>query len=49
LSQSEMEKREMNLLKGGCSCAYAGSQTSSSDAFYGGSGTCDNSAANHGY
>lgn len=49
LSKAEMEKRELDHIKGGyCSCAYAGSQCSSGDSYYGGSSDCDNSAANMG-
>ena len=52
LSKEEMEKREMNHLKGGCycNCFYAGEQGencgSSGDSYYGGSSNIDNSQAN---
>jgi natural product precursor len=52
LSKEEMEKREMNNLRGGdycaslCSCAYAGEQCSSGDSYYGGSSDVDNCKAN---
>jgi natural product precursor len=51
LSKEEMEKREMNNLRGGdycvtnCGCEYAGDQCSSGDSFYGGSSTKENRAA----
>lgn len=53
LNESELEKNEQNLLKGGsftcwcfcsCSCLYAGNDASS--GYYGGSSTADNDAAN---
>jgi natural product precursor len=51
LSKAEMEKREMNNLKGGicnnaCGCFYAGPQCPSGDSYYGGSSTQDNLNAN---
>jgi natural product precursor len=55
LSKEEMEKRELNALRGGacragCGCEYAGEQGencgSSGDSYYGGSSTYDNKEAN---
>lgn len=47
LNKSEIEKREMNAIRGGvCSCAYAGDQCSSGDDYYGGSSNIDNAEAN---
>lgn len=51
ISENEMAKREMNLLRGGsctngCSCAYAGPQCSSGDSYYGGSSIQANGNAN---
>lgn len=53
LSQSEMAKREQNLLKGGvvicagiCSCKYEGKKEDDYDSFYGGSDTYSNGNAN---
>lgn len=48
LSKEEMEKREMNHLKGGCvcSCAYYGEPCGSGDDYYGGSPDYANSGAN---
>ncbi len=58
ISKVELEKRELNILKGGvlcacacagsnCSCAYAGIQDGPDDSYYGGSSDSDNSAANN--
>ena len=53
LSKVEIEKREMNALKGGvcgcissCGCQYSGSQCSSGDSYYGGSSVSSNDTAN---
>lgn len=56
LEKIDLEKREMNMVKGGscacvgtchdCSCAYAGEQCSSGDSYYGGSSSNDNAGAN---
>lgn len=55
ISMTEMEKREMGILKGGtcvcacstgCSCLYAGPQCSSCDSYYGGSSSSANDNAN---
>ena len=53
LSKTEMEKREMNNLRGGtcgcvyaCGCQYAGGQCSSGDSYYGGSSNTANGGAN---
>ena len=54
LSQSELVKREENLLKGGnvcpcicvCPCAYAGDKYNENDSLYGGSSTLANDDAN---
>lgn len=56
LSQAEMEKRELNALKGGdcychcfctitCGCKYAGEQSGPNDSFYGGSSQATSSGA----
>ena len=48
LNKAEIEKREMNALRGGCgcACAYAGPQCSSGDSYYGGSSSVNNACAN---
>lgn len=53
LSKEEMERRELNALKGGicgcgsyCGCQYAGEPCGSGDDYYGGSSTDDNADAN---
>jgi len=48
LSKEEMEKRELNHLKGGCGCGcqYAGEPCGSGDDYYGGSSWTDNACAN---
>ncbi len=52
LSKTEIEKREMNALRGGCACAaycgcqYEGEQCSSGDSYYGGSTSDANADAN---
>lgn len=54
LSQTELEKREESMLKGGqtcpcvtmCMCSYAGSQQGPNDDFFGGSSTNANGDAN---
>lgn len=53
LSQTELAKREQNVLRGGlcacimmCLCAYAGPQQGPDDSFYGGSSSNDNGDAN---
>lgn len=58
LSQAEIAKKEMNMLKGGqecsctcgcyyaCPCKYTGSQEGPDDSFYGGSSTEANHSAN---
>lgn len=59
LSQAEMEKRELNLLRGGagykcacggggCECRYYGAQENPNDSYYGGSSTSSNDSANVG-
>lgn len=55
-SQTEMEKRQLNTIRGGwgcpmdcdteCACAYAGEQEGPDDSYYGGSSSEDNSDAN---
>ena len=53
LNKAEIEKREMNILKGGnscsdcCPCRYEGSQCSSGDSYYGGSSHTANQSANY--
>jgi len=49
--KNELEKREMNNLKGGtcsnaCSCPYAGIQCPSGDSYYGGASITANGQAN---
>jgi len=48
LNKAEIEKREMNALRGGCgcACAYSGPQCSSGDNGYGGSSSVNNACAN---
>lgn len=53
LAQSEMAKREQNVIRGGvcgcvgvCYCKYAGEKEGPYDDFYGGSSTDDNGYAN---
>lgn len=53
LAQSEMAKREQNVLRGGacgcfgfCTCRYAGEQEGPGDSYYGGSSSEDNGDAN---
>jgi natural product precursor len=53
LSKAEMEKRELNALRGGtctcatgCSCKYEGTQSDPTDSCYGGSSTSANSEGN---
>jgi natural product precursor len=52
LTKAELEKRQMNAIKGGCACPgscgclYAGPQCPSGDSYYGGSSTEDNYGAN---
>ncbi len=58
LSQTELEKREEEMLKGGrgcacgcadtCGCKYAGPQEGDDDSFFGGSNKNDNGNANAG-
>ena len=49
LGKAELEKKEMNHIKGGCycNCAYSGEQCSSGDDYWGGSSNIDNSNANY--
>ena len=48
----EIEKRELNALRGGCGCVsycgclYEGEQCSSGDSYYGGSSSTENAIAN---
>ncbi len=53
LAQSEMAKREQNVIRGGicacvgvCFCKYAGEKEGPDDHFYGGSSENDNGNAN---
>ncbi len=48
LNKAEIQKRELNSLRGGCtcSCAYYGEQCPSGDDYYGGSANWENSGAN---
>jgi len=50
LNKAEIEKREMNALRGGggcvCGCLYSGGQCSSGDSYYGGSSNVNNTCAN---
>lgn len=58
LSQAEMAKRELNVLKGGqwstcacklpCPCKYAGEKENDNDSFYGGASHDANYKANGG-
>ncbi|VAW25164.1 hypothetical protein MNBD_BACTEROID01-355 [hydrothermal vent metagenome] len=53
LSKAEVEKRELNALRGGClcrgcGCLYEGEQCSSGDSYYGGADSGDNATANVG-
>ncbi len=49
LSKAEIEKRELNHLKGGvwCDCMYEGEQCSQNDSYYGGSTISANYSANN--
>jgi natural product precursor len=56
LNKAELEKRQMNVLRGGvtcgcvcagdCGCLYYGPQDGPNDSYYGGSSTEDNGDAN---
>ena len=51
LSKAEMEKRELNHLRGGCACTgceceYAGEQCPEGDHYWGGSSKGENGAEN---
>jgi len=51
LSKAEMEKRELNHLRGGCACTgcgceYAGEQCPEGDHYWGGSSSSVNEGAN---
>lgn len=53
LAQSEMAKREQNVIRGGacgcpCPCSYAGPKEGPGDSHYGGSSSEDNGWANSG-